>query len=379
MDDARARRSADLGRRGASRFEFAPPRRFVLPAVLLLLSERPGYGYSLEKDLARLPLRQDRPAHGLPGARRPRDATGWSRRRRGPDAGAGPPGLRDHAPRRAGAAGVDERDQGGAGLPRPASCAATRPPARSTRCWPRSRAAGRRRCGSGWSPVSATSAAPRHLSPVDADWRYVDARGGTGPPATATADGRRRGRTAAPTGLACVDGVHRFRLVPDRSVVLIEVRSTRRADQLRCRRRRRARSRPTSPAATIRPGSRPPPTWRSRSTGCGRATASTTPSCSAASTPGAIPVVTLDLHDCLAVGPGSRYRLAGELAFHGVTRQRRGDGRADRRGRRRRLVVTGEQVFDIRDFAVPSPTVLMLRIYPDVRVHLHVEAELEEA
>jgi hypothetical protein len=26
---------------------------------------------------------------------------------------------------------------------------------------------------------------------------------------------------------------------------------------------------------------------------------------------------------------------------------------------------------------VPSPTVLMLRIYPDVRVHLHVEADLE--
>ena len=30
-----------------SRFELAPPRRFVLPAVLLLLSERPGYGYEL--------------------------------------------------------------------------------------------------------------------------------------------------------------------------------------------------------------------------------------------------------------------------------------------------------------------------------------------
>ena len=35
----------------ASRFELAPPRRFVLPAVLLLLSEQPGHGYSLEKDL----------------------------------------------------------------------------------------------------------------------------------------------------------------------------------------------------------------------------------------------------------------------------------------------------------------------------------------
>jgi hypothetical protein len=44
----------------------------------------------------------------------------------------------------------------------------------------------------------------------------------------------------------------------------------------------------------------------------------------------------------------------------------------------RHLVISGEQVFDIRDFALSSPTVLMLRIFPDVRVSLHAEAELEE-
>jgi hypothetical protein len=43
----------------------------------------------------------------------------------------------------------------------------------------------------------------------------------------------------------------------------------------------------------------------------------------------------------------------------------------------RRLVVRGEQVVDIRDFGVASPTVLMLRIYPDVEVGLQVEANLE--
>src|SRR5580658_9938162 len=31
----------------ASRFGLAPPRRFMLPAILLLLSERPSYGYAL--------------------------------------------------------------------------------------------------------------------------------------------------------------------------------------------------------------------------------------------------------------------------------------------------------------------------------------------
>jgi len=35
--------------------------------------------------------------------------------------------------------------------------------------------------------------------------------------------------------------------------------------------------------------------------------------------------------------------------------------------------VIGEHVFDIRDFDVATPTVLMLRIYPDVRVELQLE------
>src|ERR1700739_1865735 len=45
MDDGT--RTAATGTDGTSRFELAPPRRFVLPAILLILSERPGYGYGL--------------------------------------------------------------------------------------------------------------------------------------------------------------------------------------------------------------------------------------------------------------------------------------------------------------------------------------------
>jgi hypothetical protein len=70
--------------------------------------------------------------------------------------------------------------------------------------------------------------------------------------------------------------------------------------------------------------------------------------------------------------------LAGELTFHGITRSAEGTVSVDALSNER-LVVTGEQVFDIRDFAIPSPTMLMLRIFPDVRVRLHAEAELEEA
>ena len=43
------------------------------------------------------------------------------------------------------------------------------------------------------------------------------------------------------------------------------------------------------------------------------------------------------------------------------------------------LSITGEQVIDIRDFDITSPTVLMLRIYPDVVVKLYLEAEEVDA
>ena len=36
--------------------------------------------------------------------------------------------------------------------------------------------------------------------------------------------------------------------------------------------------------------------------------------------------------------------------------------------------MVGENVFDIRDFDVVAPNVLMLRIYPDVRIELQLEA-----
>ena len=35
----------------SSRFDLAPPRRFLFPAVLLLLADEPGYGYRLVKEL----------------------------------------------------------------------------------------------------------------------------------------------------------------------------------------------------------------------------------------------------------------------------------------------------------------------------------------
>jgi polyisoprenoid-binding protein YceI len=90
------------------------------------------------------------------------------------------------------------------------------------------------------------------------------------------------------------------------------------------------------------------------------------------------PTATVLLQGCAPCGPGTRYRLEGELTFHGVTRPARGNVNVEVVSDGR-LIIMGEQVFDIRDFGIPSPTVLMLRIYPDVRVRLYVEAAREPA
>jgi DNA-binding PadR family transcriptional regulator len=91
------------------------------------------------------------------------------------------------------------------------------------------------------------------------------------------------------------------------------------------------------------------------------------------------PLVVLELHACTAVaspngGAPTRYHVRGEITFHGSTRPIEGSVTVGLTSGGR-LVVSGEQVFDIRDFDITSPTVLMLRIYPDVVVQLQVEAE----
>jgi len=79
----------------------------------------------------------------------------------------------------------------------------------------------------------------------------------------------------------------------------------------------------------------------------------------------------------LALVTGGRYRASGDLTFHGITREVIGTVAVETDGGDR-LVVEGEQVFDIRDFDVPSPKILMLKILPDVRVHLLLLAEKED-
>ena len=87
------------------------------------------------------------------------------------------------------------------------------------------------------------------------------------------------------------------------------------------------------------------------------------------------PTAVVDLHQVSRMGDGNRYQLEGDVTFHGVTRRLGGAVTAALLDEHT-MIVTGEQVFDVREFDMSLPTMPLLKIYPDVRVHLHVEAGL---
>lgn len=84
------------------------------------------------------------------------------------------------------------------------------------------------------------------------------------------------------------------------------------------------------------------------------------------------PVTTVTLESAGLMGADGRYRVQGRVDLHGVTRAIDGVITAELDGER--LIVSGEKVLDIRDFDIPAPHMLLLNIYPTVRVHLVLEA-----
>jgi hypothetical protein len=86
------------------------------------------------------------------------------------------------------------------------------------------------------------------------------------------------------------------------------------------------------------------------------------------------PLTRVGLRVADRIGRSERYQVEGDLTFHGIVRPISGSvGVQIQHGV---LHVAGEHVFDIRDFGVVAPSMLMLRIYPDVRVQLQLEARL---
>jgi DNA-binding PadR family transcriptional regulator/polyisoprenoid-binding protein YceI len=349
---------------GSSRFELAPPRRFVLPAILLLLSERPGYGYGLVPRLREFHFGHvDRPAvyralaqlesDGLVEAG-PENPTAGTARRVYRITALGERVLRVWM-------GVikDEHDYLGEALRRyQATGTIDAVLAEVDGGWATA-------LGSGWSAVSATSTGRRQVVPLVTVSLGDDIETVASAPEAAS--------SAAPGPTAAT---RRYRLVPERSVVLIEVRST---------------VGPLSFGAlgvtgfveaaitcgVVRTGTQPSGRINIDVSGLRSGNGLYDAELLRRIDARRFPTATVELCKCDPSGIGSRYNLEGALTFHGATRPVQGALSVEAVSESR-LLITGEQAFDIRDFAIPSPTVLMLRIYPDVRVQLQAEAELED-
>jgi DNA-binding PadR family transcriptional regulator len=369
--------AADWAENHAARFEFAPPRHFVLPAILLLLSEQPGYGYLLVKELHAFGFgRVDRPSVYRALAQLRQD---------------GLVECRSEAPTAGQARQVYSVTERGERVLRSWMGVIKDEISCLERVVRRYRATGSTEAvlaevkgawsstlGSSWP--SASSASPEHQYRASAD--LIRRTTGYSVPENCSVQDRTVAFPADVREVVRADAIesaatrHRFRLVPDRSVVLVEARSS------------------VGPISFGGVGIRgfvegtlrgdevvldEPPTGyieidvASLSSGNGVYDAELLRRIDARR----YPHVKIELRDCVSIGSGTQFCLTGVVDFHGVTQIAQGSVTLDLR-ENRRLVVTGEQAFDIRDFNVASPTVLMLRIYPDVKILLHIEADIED-
>lgn len=72
-----------------------------------------------------------------------------------------------------------------------------------------------------------------------------------------------------------------------------------------------------------------------------------------------------------------RYRVSGELEFRGVSRPCQDEMSVDVVDERT-LRLEGQSTFDIRDFGMEPPRILLLRVEPDVTVRVEIIAERED-
>jgi polyisoprenoid-binding protein YceI len=77
--------------------------------------------------------------------------------------------------------------------------------------------------------------------------------------------------------------------------------------------------------------------------------------------------------DMKSQGVDGLYAVTGDLSFHGVTQTVEGEVTVSRPDNGT-LVIEGEQQFDIRDYNVSPPKILMLKVHPEVKVRIRVEA-----
>jgi polyisoprenoid-binding protein YceI len=88
------------------------------------------------------------------------------------------------------------------------------------------------------------------------------------------------------------------------------------------------------------------------------------------------PTIVGEVTEMRELDSSNRYQVAGALSFHGVTRPEDGEITVEINDGRT-LVIDGEQTFDVREFDVEPPKLLMLKVHPDVTVRVHLVADSE--
>ena len=77
-----------------------------------------------------------------------------------------------------------------------------------------------------------------------------------------------------------------------------------------------------------------------------------------------------------AAGAHPRYAVRGDIEFHGKTRSF--EHEMDIEIRDGEVSMTGADVFDIREFGMEPPSMLMIRVYPEISVRVELHGNLED-
>lgn len=88
------------------------------------------------------------------------------------------------------------------------------------------------------------------------------------------------------------------------------------------------------------------------------------------------PTINGDLRSMEATGKDGRYQVRGDVTFKGVTRPSEDEMTLALEGDNS-IRLQGSSVFDIRDFGMDPPRILMLKVAPDVTVTVDIVAEKE--
>jgi polyisoprenoid-binding protein YceI len=83
------------------------------------------------------------------------------------------------------------------------------------------------------------------------------------------------------------------------------------------------------------------------------------------------PTIAGRLTHIVPAGPHPQYDVTGEVSFHGKTRTFEHGMRIEVHNDG--IALSGEDVFDIREFGMKPPSMLMVRVYPEISVRVELQ------